>query len=297
MNVYQKPEQVDIVYFSGTGSTRRVADQFATSFLRNNVNAYQHELNTRDLLTRSKANMLVVIYPVYATNAPKPIYEFIRKLSIDGKCPSVVISVSGGGEVTPNNACRLHCIKRLEKKGYPVVYEQMIVMPSNFVVATPDELAIRLLEVLPYKIDKIVTALLSGVIRRDNPNLLNRIISFVGELEKTSLVSGLFGRCIKVNSNCTGCGICHKGCPVENIKLVNQLPVFGGKCTICLKCIYSCPVKALTLGIGRFIILKTGYPLEDWENQMNGEKKSSIDDLTKGYAFSGLRKYLKEDIE
>ncbi|HWT73382.1 MAG TPA: EFR1 family ferrodoxin [Mobilitalea sp.] len=297
MNTYKIPKKVEIIYFSGTGSTRKVAEQFTASFTEKNIEAANHELNHRDSYTLKKTDMLVIIYPVYATNAPEPIYDFISKLPYELRCPAVVISVSGGGEVTPNKACRLHCINRLEKKGYPVVYEQMIVMPSNFLAATPEELAIRLLEVLPLKTNFIINELLSGVISRTRPDLFNRFLSFAGEIEKTAIAGKSYGKQIKVNSSCNGCGICQKGCPVDNIRIVNKKPVFDRKCSVCLKCIYACPKKALQPTIAKFIVLKQGYPLKDWEKKVNSEKHYSIDELAKGYAFSGIRKYLKEDME
>lgn len=295
MNTYRKPKQVEIIYFSGTGSTRKAAEQFALSFSEKNVKVINHELNYRDPYTHQKSDLLVILYPVYAMNAPQPVYEFIQNLQYDLRCPAVVISVSGGGEVTPNKACRAHCIKRLEKKGYPVVYEHMIVMPSNFVVSTPDELSIRLLEILPKKVDYMVNEMMSGIIRRTRPDLINRLLSCIGELEKSPMGGRSFGKHIKVNDACTGCGICQKGCPVKNIQIVNKKPVFSNQCAICLKCIYGCPQKALQPGISKFIVLKKGYSLKDWEKQINTKKHFSIDELAKGYALSGIRKYLMED--
>lgn len=294
MGAYRKPKKVEIVYFSGTGSTKKVAGQFADSFMKENVEISNYEINSRNRYVPQKSDMLLLIYPVYACNAPKPIYEFIKTLPIHKGKKTVVISVSGGGEVTPNKACRLHTIKQLELKGYRVVYEKMIVMPSNVFVATPEAISVRLLEVLPVKVEHIIHDLLSGVRRRVKPDLLNRIIACAGELEKTRLGGELFGRNIKVNQNCSGCGICQKGCPMENITLRENVPVFGRKCAICLKCIYSCPRKALKPLIGNFFILKQGYPLKIWENKMNQSKEASDSELTKGYAMSGIHKYLTE---
>ncbi|HWT27191.1 MAG TPA: EFR1 family ferrodoxin, partial [Mobilitalea sp.] len=185
-------------------------------------------------------------------------------------------------------------IHRLEKKGYRVTYEKMIVMPSNFAMATPDELAIRLLQVLPSKVELICRDLLRGKIRRPKPILFDQFLSVVGELGRTKISSWIFGKHIKANKNCNGCGLCKANCPMGNIKLINRKPVFHSRCALCLKCIYRCPKGALSPGIGKFIILKDGYPLKKWENQMN-DKLPAIDYNSYGYAFSGIVKYLKED--
>lgn len=74
-------------------------------------------------------------------------------------------------------------------------------------------------------------------------------------------------------------------------------PVFGGDCLICLKCIYDCPNKALAPGIGKFIVLKDGYSLDFIEQCLADDQSGEINEakimsLTKGYAYSGIRKYL-----
>lgn len=119
-------------------------------------------------------DMLVVLYAVHASNAPEPVYEWIKSIPKVNKTTTAVISVSGGGEIPPNTACRVGCIRLLEKKGYDVVYEKMIVMPSNWIVPTMDALAVRLLEVLPAKVGNAVHDLLSGVRHRTKPMLIDR---------------------------------------------------------------------------------------------------------------------------
>lgn len=116
----------------------------------------------------------------------------------------VVISVSGGGEISPNTASRISSIKMLEKKGYYVTYERMFVMPSNCVLATKESLSILILEVLPNKVEQVIDDILSNVPRRTKPLFIDRIISKVGELEKP--VARFLGRYIKVSNVCNSCG-------------------------------------------------------------------------------------------
>ena len=115
MDTYNKLNEVDIVYFSGTGGTKRIAEQFAITFAKHGVKVKCHEICYKNIYKYQKSDMLIMLYPVYALNAPKPIYNFIKNLPSVKQTPSTVISVSGGGEITPNKASRLHCIRRLEK--------------------------------------------------------------------------------------------------------------------------------------------------------------------------------------
>lgn len=208
------------------------------------------------------------------------------------KIPAVVISVSGGGEISPNTVCRASCIRFLEKKGYEIIYENMIIMPSNFVVKTVDGLSIRLLKILPYKVEHIIDEVLLGTIKRRRPKLVDRFFSCIGEAEKIG--ARYFGKHIKVNNDCNGCALCERNCPKKNIKMSNGKPEFSNNCMLCLNCIYGCPKIALTPGIGKFVVIKEGFNLRLIEKRMlEFEELEPIEKLAKGYLWKGIREYLQ----
>lgn len=286
-------ETVKIAYFSGTGSTARVADTFENELNRRGLSVIKSEIRGRNLNSDEKEDLLILLFAVHAFNAPQVVYQWIASLSSAKQIPVAVISVSAGGEISPNTACRLSSIHRLEKKGYRVVYETMMVMPSNWIVKTDDGLAIRLLRILPYKVERIVDDLLQGVVRRTRPKLIDRVFSRIGEMEKTG--ARFFGRDLRANVNCNSCGWCAKNCPVNNIEMINSAPSFGENCILCLKCIYSCPKKAIEAGTLKFIIVKEGYDLNALEKRMQGIKLAPVENLAKGYLWKGVKKYLLED--
>ncbi|MFW5807975.1 MAG: hypothetical protein ACOCWH_02860, partial [Spirochaetota bacterium] len=84
----------------------------------------------------------------------------------------------------PNTACRVETRRNLHRKGYGVVYESMIAMPSNWIVQTPEPLALRLLEVLPSNALRVAAEVLSGVRRRTRPLLVDRLLASAGKLER-----------------------------------------------------------------------------------------------------------------
>ena len=285
---------VKIAYFSGTGNTKKVAGCVAEAFRNKGIDTAILEMNMVENHGGMHEDMLVILFPVHAFNAPEPVYEWILKLEQADQVKAVVISVSGGGEVTPNTACRLSCISRLQNRGYEVVYEKMIVMPSNIFVKTGDELALRLLEILPFKVEGIVKEILAGVMHRTKPNRINRCVSLIGEFEKSG--TGYFGKRISAGENCDGCGWCEKNCPRTNITFKNNKPVFGGKCMLCLKCIYGCPRNALKPGICKFVVLKNGYNLCGIEKRVKVEGRSKLgtEELTRGFLWKGVRKYISD---
>ncbi|MDR2736388.1 MAG: hypothetical protein LBB49_02355, partial [Gracilibacteraceae bacterium] len=106
----------------------------------------------------------------------------------------------------PNTASQVSSIKRLKKKGYDIIYDDMLVMPSNFAIATKELLALKLLEVLPDKVAEIVKTIASGVRSQTTPVWLDRFFSKLGELEKPGAHS--FGKYVEITEACNGCGWC-----------------------------------------------------------------------------------------
>lgn len=286
-------KRVKIVYYSGTGGTTRVAECFKSTFENSGYEVFTQQLkkNINDL--KDEHELLVLMFAVHACNAPEAVYKWIENLEKVKNIPAVVISVSGGGEAIPNNACRASSITRLEGKGYQVIYEKMLVMPSNWIVATKLPLARMLLEVLPLKVQGIVEDIENGIIQRTKPYLIDRFFSYIGELEKYG--AKIFGKRIRFTEACTGCGWCSSNCPAGNITLESGKPKFSNKCHLCLNCIYGCPNKALKPGIGRFVVIKEGYDLKAIENMGEIKEPIDVECLAKGYIWSGIRKYLLEE--
>jgi ferredoxin/flavodoxin len=55
----------------------------------------------------------------------------------------------------------------------------------------------------------------------------------------------LTDRSIEVDSACTGCGVCAKVCPVDNIELKDGRPIFLHRCEMCTACDEWCPHNAI----------------------------------------------------
>lgn len=52
----------------------------------------------------------------------------------------------------------------------------------------------------------------------------------------------------KASEACTGCGLCVRKCPMNNIQLREKKPVWGRNCTHCMACICYCPTEAIEYG-------------------------------------------------
>lgn len=285
-------KSANLVYFTGTGGTARVADAFERSFMKRSVSVLRTELKgiaePVDI-----GDVLVLLFPVYAFNAPKPIEEWLTKIPpVQGR-PAVVVSVSGGGEISPNTACRLATIRLLEKKGYDVIYEKMMVMPSNFMIGFDETLCAMVLHATPVIVEKVVLKLMEGERHRTEPYGIDRIASKLGYFEV--LGGRFFGRRLKVNEKCIDCGWCEKLCPRDNIKIIDGKHIFGNNCVICLRCVYGCPQKAIEPGFGKFMILPEGFNLSKVENRMDHlTVYPRISQAVNHASLRGVRDYLIE---
>lgn len=283
-------KSVRIVYYSGTGNTRKVARCFETCLKDKGIIVQTYSVTEAGASQALEEDLLLVVYAVHALNAPGAVEKWIAGLPYSAGKRASVVSVSGGGEVCPNTACRRGCIRRLMNKGFTVVYEEMLVMPSNWIVATHEGLAVRLLEVLPAKVGQIFTDILSGVNKRKNPLIIDSFLSVLCKLERRG--ARQFGKRIRCSEDCNGCGICSRNCPAGNIEMKGDRPAFGNSCHLCLNCLYSCPKKALTPGIMKFVLIKEGYSLKALEQKIPWTEPVNVEESAKGFLWYGIRKYL-----
>ena len=282
-----------LVYFSGTGGTRKATELLGEALRAADQTVVLQELHCRAQQLSAPYDLLVLLFPVHALNAPQPVYDYLKATAAVSGLSAAVIAVSGGGEVTPNKACRLKTVRLLERKGYRVTYEAMLIMPSNIFVATPGPLASELLAVLPQKVSEIASELVSDRVVHSHPDLLNRFLSFAGEAEKFG--AKMFGRHLHADEQCKGCGLCSKSCPVGNIVMQAGKPLYGKQCTLCLRCVYACPNTAIHPKFMKFFVLKGGFRLGDFEVEREEPDRNTRDALLNRAAWAGLRTYLQPE--
>jgi ferredoxin/flavodoxin len=288
----ERMNTVHLVYFSGTGGTARVAAALEQAFLGRGLTVTTTELNAKPH-PPVEADLTVLAYPVYAANAPAPVDEWIERAPSGNGMAAAVVSVSGGGEVTPNTACRVDVVRRLARKGYRVVAEDMFVMPANVFVSYSDVLSAMLLKAAPVRAERFADGILSGAGKRLKPHLSDRLFAKLFSVEKRK--SGVFGRKLKAGDGCTGCAWCASNCPRGNIEMRDGKPCFGDRCVICLRCVYGCPSKAIRPDVARFFLLKQGLDLDAVEARTRGMTEfPPASEVAKGLLYKGVRRYLEE---
>ena len=125
-----------------------------------------------------------------------------------------------------------------------------IVMPENYIamfgVPQADE-ARRIVAKAEPDIDRAIAVLREGLhFPPTRNNLYDRLMS--GPVNPIFYACFVKDRAFTAGPACTGCGLCVKRCPTNNISLQNGRPVWGGSCTHCMACICRCPAEAIEYG-------------------------------------------------
>jgi ferredoxin len=295
MSVYSENfKTIKIVFFSGTGGVKRIADAFRQELLNRGLGVSLKDLDYSQLNKRNSQSdesttsedLVILLFPVHAFDAPDPIYKWIQDTHMENT-KVAVISVSGGGEAWPNTGGRNNCCKALEQKGFNIVYERMMCMPSNWVSPINDHVAMWLIRVIPKKVNRILDDLLTGKTRRTKLKM-GLLRSYITKMEKSN--SNQFASKLIIDRTCTGCGLCAGHCPVNNIEIKDRKPLFNDRCIMCFRCIYDCPSNAIKSN--NFMVLKNGYSLLEVEKRMQGVELEPIEKCCKGFLWGAVKNYL-----
>ncbi len=300
----EKIPVVRINWFSGTGGTQWAAELLEREMLkigkvciRQQVVGRKHpasEIETSWAYQALKVEREIFMYPVYAGDAPRPVYEWLEQLKrVQGtQSYATIISVSGGGEVWPNTAARVRVAEKLGEKGYVVDYERMVVLPANALLQTEQDLNTYLIQALPKRIRHIAKEHALGVVRRTKKPLTTGILLALADLEKKG--TQYASRHFEVLESCVACGWCASSCPMANIQMTALKPTFLDDCTLCLKCVYGCPKKAIKMTKNKWLVLGK-YNLSGMRVLAERRPKRSVNECCKGLAWVGVKKYLHEN--
>jgi ferredoxin len=250
-----------LCHFSGTGNTERVSCLLAEHLGNASLHRVESILSagaSGPVLTADQT--IVLLYPVYALDAPPIMYRFLTHLcrneSRNAPSRAAIITVPCDPHTT-NSAAVLGVRRRLERWGCRVVYENQVVMPANILRSYPEPWRWQLLEGATGRTAAIARDLAAGVERRYAPSLVARTARGLGKLER--LGDNLFGKDLRAGPECNRCGTCISDCPVGNIRLHRGGIRFGWACIMCMRCLYRCPNGAIRPRLFRFWPLKEGY--------------------------------------
>lgn len=234
-----------ILYFSGTGNSKYVADFLADKLQDEVVSLGDMLKNSLPLVVESE-KPYVWIAPIYAWRFPDAVEELFSKIDFQGNKNIYFVATMGGD----SGDCYKFCRKQASEKGMIYGGFADAIMPDNyfdgFSIKNEQDM-IDIVKAAHPTLLKIAETILNG-------NTLSIRVKSAAASLKSGVINYGFNKYMlskmkyTVNENCTGCGKCERLCPVNNIKMLNGKPQFADKCMSCYACIHKCPEKAINLG-------------------------------------------------
>ena len=234
-----------IFYFSGTGNSRYVAEQIAkiTSDEVISINNKLKNNDTSDILVNDR---LIFVVPTYAWRIPRVVRDWITKTNFQG-AKNTWFVMTCGSEI----GCAEKYNKHLcNQKGFVYMGTAQVVMPENYIImfnSPKDDEIERLFSQADKEIKRIADILIENKqFQTPRNNLQDKFMS--GPVNMLFYPMFVKAKDFYADDKCTTCGKCAKVCPLNNIEIKNNKPVWNNNCTHCMACISYCPTNAIEYG-------------------------------------------------
>lgn len=193
--------------------------------------------------------MIVFGYPVYFSNTPKIVSDFIKNnlTAFYGKEIFVMATMglfSGDGT---------GCAARLFKKSQARIIGGIhLKMPDCIGDEKPLKKSLeenkKIIRKANDKIVQSVNFLKAGTPPKEGLGFFYHFAGLLGQRLWFYSKSTSYKQKPNINDQkCTGCEKCVELCPMRNIKAINGTAVSGNRCTLCYRCFAHCPAQALTI--------------------------------------------------
>ena len=227
-----------ILYFTGTGNSRWVAQQLAEATndtIINSADCLKQEVLPEDLINEEKVG---IVFPVHAWYVPRVIIGFLSNLQFPHCQYRYAICTCGDDMGKGMNRLAKH---------FPLDAAWSVAMPNTYIPMfnlDDDELCRKKIENARQMIVSVAAAVLEQ-------KKVWKVNEGGAAWLKTYIINPLFVRFtinhkgFHVDEGCISCGICDKVCPVENIRQVDGHPMWGNQCIHCMACVHACPQQVI----------------------------------------------------
>lgn len=235
-----------ILYFSGTGNSRALAEQLAS-----HTGDAVFRLEDEAAAIPACSERVIWVFPIYSWGLPEPIVRAIRNIAISDAdiVPHYMAATCGDDAGYADRQWR----RLVSGRGWTAAAAFTVLMPNTYTmmkgfdVDAPD-VARRKLSAFPGRAARIAGSILGGATESDVTRgrfawIKSRIIYpwFMRYAVST--------RPFHATAACIGCGRCARECPQGVIKMDGDRPHWNSRrCALCERCYHQCPVRAIAYG-------------------------------------------------
>lgn len=232
-------ERITIYYFSATGNSLKMAQDLGAHFTSQRLVRIKPMME----IEHPGVKMVGFIFPVYMGGIPAVVREFMQKFPFE----KGVYYFSVGTYYKYKGGVMSFVNKILRDKGVVLNYGNYLPSVGNCLMEyevsenqrsrirkRTDEIKKTIVEDIKSRVETVAPGY-CRLSERFHKKMFD--LFFEKAYEKFSL-----------ENNCVGCGICEKICPVNNVSLKENRPIWGKNCMACHACVHWCPRNAINIG-------------------------------------------------
>lgn len=240
-----------LYFFSATGNTWWVAKTLAEKLKELDIETQLVNIESKKEELTKKPDMIGIAYPVYGSDYPVNVGEFVEGLPDAGDMDCFIVTsmlgFSGDGALTLE--------KTLKDKGYNLKQAVNFRMMNNIKLPYPvlaqtqmysEKEAAIIRENTGKKIKRLAERIASEEKWIEGRGILNNIGGLMQRVPVGYLGWTRWAHNFSLDKDaCTSCGQCVKYCPTQNITMKDGDITWGENCMCCVRCYNLCPTDAI----------------------------------------------------
>ncbi|MCR1949590.1 EFR1 family ferrodoxin [Clostridium sp. DSM 100503] len=236
-----------ILYFSGSGNTKFIANKIEEEFVKNGCDIENHSIEEKINIKNFEYDYLILGFPKYFEYIPQNFMEYINdNLGMSYKEVKTMIFTTGKDK---NKIFFNELEKILLEKKYKVIVTKNFKMPDSFIISknyrnVKNNDLDRIYQSSSNEIkDTVANFLIENYSKEEINNFKATIMKRLYKFKTKDLYKNSYK--FSINSSCDKCNLCVKVCPTRNIEYIGDDIKFRDNCIMCCRCMSCCPKNAI----------------------------------------------------